>query len=166
MRPFYVSWCGRSANKSRDLASKLFGRGAADEAKQTPVDPNIRSLLSKPEIYASIKDLLSLPGVKTEVDKLSQLFPGTTLHNETFKLPRVRQEIDQASPYNVVHLASHGVFGSSSEDSFIMAHDQIITIDELEVLLSSESLKKQPDRIADLKCMPDRRRWWSFTAWN
>ncbi|MEE9424701.1 MAG: CHAT domain-containing protein, partial [Methylococcales bacterium] len=113
----------RSANKSRDLTSKLFGRGVADEAKQMHVDPNIRSLLNKPAIYASVKDLLSLPGVKTEVDKLSQLFSGTALHNETFKLPRVRQEIGQALPYNVVHLASHGVFGSSSDDSFIMAHD-------------------------------------------
>ncbi len=140
----------RSANKSRDLANKLFGRGAANDAKQTPVNPNIRSLLNKPAIYASVRDLLSLPGVKTEVDKLSQLFPGTALHNETFKLPRVRQEIGQALPYNVVHLASHGVFGSSSDDSFIMAHDQIITIDELEVLLSSENLKNDPIELLTL----------------
>jgi CHAT domain-containing protein len=140
----------RSANKSRDLASKLFGRGSTDEAKHTPVDSNIRGLLSQPAIYESVKDLLSLPGVKTEVDKLSQLFPGTALHNETFKLPRVRQEIDQLSPYNIVHLASHGVFGSSSEDSFIMAHDQIITIDQLEVLLSSESLKSNPIELLTL----------------
>ncbi|MEE9345432.1 MAG: CHAT domain-containing protein, partial [Methylococcales bacterium] len=68
----------------------------------------------------------------------------------TFKLPRVRQEIGQALPYNVVHLASHGVFGSSSDDSFIMAHDQIITIDELEVLLSSENLKNDPIELLTL----------------
>ncbi|MEE9345625.1 MAG: CHAT domain-containing protein [Methylococcales bacterium] len=140
----------RSENDRRDLARNIFGRGSVDGTKQPSVDPDMRNLLNQPEIYASVQSLLSLPGVKKEVDKLSQLFPGTTLHNETFKLSRVRQEIDQSSPYNVVHVASHGVFGSSSAESFILAHDQIITIDQLEVLLNSERLKNNPIELLTL----------------
>jgi len=49
-----------------------------------------------------------------------------------------------------VHIASHGVFGSDANSSFIMAHDQIINMNELEKILYSEKFKDKPVELITL----------------
>ena len=47
-------------------------------------------------------------------------------------------------PYSIVHMASHGEFGSSAKDTFILTHDSRITLDQLEAQLGGTAYRQQP----------------------
>ena len=91
----------------------------------------------------SIKRQYSLPGVADEMDKLSQQMPNTLLKNEDFTVVRFTQSLAKES-YSRVHIASHGVFGSTAKTSFILAFDDIITMDDLEKLLKTGKPAQSP----------------------
>jgi CHAT domain-containing protein len=44
----------------------------------------------------------------------------------------------------VVHVASHAVFSQRAETSFILAYDDLLTIDELQTLLRREEVQQNP----------------------
>lgn len=46
--------------------------------------------------------------------------PSTVLLDEEFALDRFRDEVT-GGDYRVVHVASHGYFGGTAEDSWLMA---------------------------------------------
>jgi CHAT domain-containing protein len=96
-----------------------------------------------------LKTRLALPGVKTEVDALTHITQGTTLLNEGFSIERFRNEAATGS-FRILHIASHGVFGGSSETSFIMAHDDVLTINDLQSLLHAERFQKHPIELLTL----------------
>ena len=96
-----------------------------------------------------LKTRLALPGVKTEVDALTNITHGTTLLNEGFSIERFRNEAESGS-FRILHIASHGVFGGSSETSFIMAHDDVLTINDLQSLLHAERFQKHPIELLTL----------------
>jgi CHAT domain-containing protein len=90
-----------------------------------------------------IKDVLSLPGVVTEINSLKPTLPGTVLLNESFTVEHFRQELLH-EPYAIVHIASHLIAGSNAQSSFIMAYDDIINFDQLDTLLRSGKFANQP----------------------
>lgn len=45
--------------------------------------------------------------------------------------------------YQIVHIASHGVFGGTADTSFVMAHDDVITMDNLQLFLRAGNMKSQ-----------------------
>ncbi len=47
-------------------------------------------------------------------------------------------------PYSIVHVASHGEFGSTVGDTFILTHDSRITLDQLEAQLGGTAYREQP----------------------
>lgn len=83
---------------------------------------------------ARLQQALALPGVRDEIRSLDELGLGTTLLDEAFSLAAFEQAL-ASGRYDTVHIASHGVFGGAAADTFIMAHDDIITIDRLQELL-------------------------------
>lgn len=92
------------------------------------------------------REALALPGVLQEVQQLQQLgerLPSDLLLNEAFTLEQFGQRF-ATGQYSVVHIASHGVFSSSAAESFLMAHDGLLTIDGLQQLLRSERLRRRP----------------------
>lgn len=137
----------RGGQTTRDLGLVLFQSSGADQ----PVlaKPISRALLKNPATMIKLKAMLALPGVEAEIEDLSKILPSTRLLNETYIKKRIEQEVQQ-SPFRIVHLATHGVFADSAADSFIMAHDQILTIDKLEGLLDSEIHKNQPIELLTL----------------
>lgn len=134
---------------TRDISDLLLTRNqtGAQYAALTP--EKIQELLEDPVILKKSQQVLALPGVENEINKLSNLLPSTNLLNENFVRQRLNEEILK-SPYRVVHIASHGVFGHSSDQSFIMTYDQILTIDQLENLLLSEKFSDFPIELLTL----------------
>lgn len=55
-----------------------------------------------------------------------------------------------AGDYRIVHIASHGVFGGSADASYIMAYDDVLTLDGLQSLLKSEEFRKNPIELLSL----------------
>lgn len=96
-----------------------------------------------------IRTQLEIEGVKSEMSRLASVLPSTTLLDDSFTKANLEKSLS-TSPYKVVHIASHGVFGSSAENSFIMAHDKIITMNELESILYADKFKDSPIELITL----------------
>lgn len=84
-----------------------------------------------------------LPGVKQEIAQIEHLFDSEILLNDSFteiNFNRTANEI----PFRIVHLATHGQFGSNEEDTFILTWDERINIDELNSLIRGDSKQLNP----------------------
>lgn len=103
-----------------------------------------------PHFVSKIKKQLTLPGVEKEINGIKQWQPGNTLlMNKAFTKDGFIRHVKQES-YSIVHIASHGMFGNTAGNSFIMAYDGIINIDQLDKLLSSDKFKQQPVELLTL----------------
>lgn len=96
-----------------------------------------------------LKRRLALPGVKEEIESLSRHFRGEVLLNESFTRDRFEQLVSSGE-YRVVHIASHGVFSGSAQRSFIMAYDDLLTMEALQNMLRAEGLRDQPIELLTL----------------
>jgi CHAT domain-containing protein len=80
----------------------------------------------------------ALPAVVSEVKALSQLIPSSTLLNQEFTVEALTKRI-QNSEADIIHLATHGQFSSRLEDTFLLAWDGQINVQELSSLLQKRS---------------------------
>ncbi|MFV0275606.1 MAG: CHAT domain-containing protein, partial [Parahaliea sp.] len=78
----------------------------------------------------SVQGFAALPSVDRELGALRQLLSATVLKNSAFTLDRVGQELSEGG-YSVVHFATHGQFGSSYDDSFLLTYDDKLLINDL-----------------------------------
>ena len=92
-----------------------------------------------------VKDKIfpALNNVPQELTKIQGVFPQTQkLLDENFTLQKVEQQLQSGFP--IVHLATHGVFSSDPNQTFIIAGDRsIITIEDLNTLLSKSSVRPE-----------------------
>ncbi|MEH2247776.1 CHAT domain-containing protein [Nostoc sp.] len=74
-----------------------------------------------------------LENVADEVNQVTKLFPGSKkLFNKQFTDESLKQELKQAI-YPIIHIATHGQFGTIPEDSFLVTgNNEKITITQLE----------------------------------
>nr|WP_245587509.1 CHAT domain-containing protein [Cylindrospermum stagnale] len=80
-----------------------------------------------------------LPNVKNELNQIQRLgIKTTTLFNKNFISTKLGKTIND-KPYRIVHLATHGKFSSKAKETFILAYDKRIYVDELDTLLKSRS---------------------------
>ena len=131
---------------SRNLSDR--GRGLRELVKRN--NGNVKQLMRSPEFISGIKEQLKLPGVKQEVNALSNQLEGSKLLlDHDFTLSRFQQEV-MAAPYPIVHIASHGIFGANAENSFLMTYDELLHINELERLLKFDKFQKNPVELLTL----------------
>jgi CHAT domain-containing protein len=89
------------------------------------------------------EDFSALPGEITELNNIQTEIPSKTLLNDSFTESNFNTEI-KASPYQIVHLATHGKFSSKPEDTFVLAWDDRINVTELNSLLRSNEKQAKP----------------------
>jgi CHAT domain-containing protein len=79
------------------------------------------------------EEFKALANVTDELNQVTKLFPGSKkLLNEQFTPQSLEQELKQAV-YPIIHIATHGQFGTIPEDSFLVTgNNQKITITQLE----------------------------------
>ncbi|MEN9897116.1 MAG: hypothetical protein RLZZ66_765 [Pseudomonadota bacterium] len=136
----------KQPENSRNLSEK--GRGLRELVRKN--NGNVAELMRSAEFIAGVKEQLKLPGVKQEVNALSQqLGVNKLLLDNSFTLAHFKEEV-MLSPYAIVHIASHGVFGSNAENSFLMSYDDLLHIDDLEMLLKSDKFEKEPIELLTL----------------
>lgn len=85
----------------------------------------------------------ALPEVKEEIAGIASLYAGTVLLDQTFQTDRFRRELG-LHPYTIVHVASHGEFGPSAQETFLLTHDGRITLDQLEAQLGGTAYRDHP----------------------
>ena len=105
------------------VAISLGGLKLPESPPKTQFKALIAGLSEKPKFPdpAPEKDQFGpLQFVGQEVDAIKASFPGAkVLLNDQFTSNSLQTEIN-TSPYNVIHLATHGQFGFSREDTFIL----------------------------------------------
>jgi CHAT domain-containing protein len=116
---------------------------AARIAEQQQKMREVHELLRNPIMVEKLQKLLSLPGVDSEIKQLAEQNHAHYLLNENFSLENFTEQL-KAQPYDILHIASHGFFGSTAGDSFIMTYDKILSLNQLEVLLNSDYFKRFP----------------------
>jgi CHAT domain-containing protein len=82
-------------------------------------------------ISKSVQGYVELPNVDREVTAVHEIAGGGELLNDSFTRARFEAEL-QRVPYNVVHIASHGQFGDDPSQTFVLAFDGQLTMDDLE----------------------------------
>jgi CHAT domain-containing protein len=75
-----------------------------------------------------------LPQVETETTNVQALTQGTRFLDRNFTIDRLQQEL-QKKDYGILHLATHGRFGSDAKNTFLVTHDGRITLDQIEAIL-------------------------------
>ncbi|NEO01323.1 MAG: CHAT domain-containing protein, partial [Moorea sp. SIO3I7] len=85
----------------------------------------------------------SLPGVKVELENIKGQIPSLILLNEFFTESNFNTEVNTSS-YEIVHLATHGVFSSVAEETFLLTWDDVINLNELNTLISADQKQENP----------------------
>ena len=84
----------------------------------------------------------SLEYVNQELEDIQNQTNSLVLRDDKFTQENLRAEIKTAN-YPIVHIATHGQFSSNLDDTFLLAWDNDITIEELEELLQNADPNKQ-----------------------
>jgi CHAT domain-containing protein/uncharacterized protein HemY len=87
----------------------------------------------------------ALPSVESEKQGILNLIPHAfTLLDQAFTKERLQTTIE-ASPFEIVHFATHGVFSTNQDETFILAANGRIKVTELDqVLRVREQIRRDP----------------------
>lgn len=96
-----------------------------------------------------LRDALTLPGVGQEMAAIAAIAPARQLLNQGFTVQGFSRAAESGR-YAVIHVASHGVFGGSADASYILAYDDLLTLDGLQSLLRADALRRNPVELLTL----------------
>jgi CHAT domain-containing protein len=78
----------------------------------------------------------ALPAVKLEVENIAAQIPTKVFLNQQFTHQALQEQIE-ATPFPVVHLATHGQFSSKAENTFLLTWNSRIKVKDLDQLLQT-----------------------------
>ncbi len=90
-------------------------------------------------------DISALPAVREEVEQVRSILSGIELLNDDFTYEAIAQTIN-SRPFSIVHFATHGKFNFQAKDTFILASDGPININQLRKLLKTRE-RSRPNPI-------------------
>ncbi len=97
----------------------------------------------------SVQGFPALPHVATELKNINETFGGQILQDKSFQLNNVQKELKQ-TPYNIVHIASHGQFKSEAQENFVLTFDSKLNMDSLEQLIGLSRYRNEPIELLTL----------------
>ncbi len=91
-----------------------------------------------------------LPSVVAELRDIKKIMNSRIiLNNKDFNTDNLTREF-KAREYTIVHMATHGVFGGTPQESFLLNYDSKLTMDGLENLISLGRFRKKPVELLTL----------------
>jgi len=106
-----------------------------------------QSNLDKTEVRALVLGLTvarppfaALDSVADEVEQVAKRLDGRILLDRDFTLDNFEDALGDDA-YSIVHMATHGRFGVDSDTTFLLAYDRKITIDNIDALLRSRTVR-------------------------
>lgn len=130
----------------REPSRGLSGRHTLRAIRSTPATLETDT---SGERTRALREALALPGVKDEVAAVGKILPGASMLDAAFTVEGFRREAE-GEPPQIIHIASHGVFGGAADTSYILAYDDILTLDGLQSLLKSDQFRKKPIELLTL----------------
>jgi CHAT domain-containing protein len=130
------------------------GSGFLIDRYATAIAPSLKLVEPKPlapgeatalvlGVSQSVQGYVDLPNVPREVSAVHAIEGGDVLLNDAFTRARFESEL-KSGRYNVVHIASHGQFGSDPSRTFVLAFDGRLTMDNLEADIKYASPRGNP----------------------
>ncbi|MEM6403775.1 MAG: CHAT domain-containing protein, partial [Cyanobacteria bacterium P01_D01_bin.116] len=87
----------------------------------------------------------SLPGIKFEFNLINKAgVSKKQLLNQEFTSTSLEKNVN-TTPFNILHLATHGVFSSQPENTYILAADGKINVTEFDILLRRRDESRSQD---------------------
>jgi CHAT domain-containing protein len=83
----------------------------------------------------------ALENVPEEITKVLEKIPGKKLLNNDFTIPKLEAELNQQT-YPIIHIATHGEFGTEAKDTFIVTGEKDISTNKHKTLNFNELEKK------------------------
>lgn len=91
----------------------------------------------------SVQDFPPLPGVPGELEAVKRIMGGKVLlQDRDYTLNNLTAEFKNKQ-YTVMHLATHGLFGGSPDETFLLTYDSRLTMDGLEQLIRSGMFREK-----------------------
>ncbi len=81
------------------------------------------------------KNLPALPYVNQEIERMETSFAANTFLGERFNSTNF-QKNTRNEKYNVIHIATHGKFGGTPEQTYLQAYQEKITLRQFEQILN------------------------------
>ena len=117
------------------------------ESYRIAVAPGLQLIDPKPLPRGQLKALVAglaqarqgfspLEYVELELEKIKSEIPSVVLLNQTFTSESLQDEIEQ-SEFPVIHIATHGQFGSSPDNTFVLTWSDRLNIQNLEEILET-----------------------------
>ncbi|MEO1131816.1 MAG: CHAT domain-containing protein, partial [Cyanobacteria bacterium J06639_1] len=72
--------------------------------------------------------------VSSELERIDSTIASRTLLDESFTSDTLSEQIAEL-PYPIIHLATHGQFSSNADDTFVLAWDKPIQVEDFDTLL-------------------------------
>ena len=91
----------------------------------------------------AVQGFIALPGVEVELARLGSALDSQPLLNQSFSVDQVTQQLAEGE-YSIVHLATHGYFDGDHANSFLLAHDDKITLDRLQATVGARKYSGAP----------------------
>ncbi|MBE9099885.1 CHAT domain-containing protein [Vacuolonema iberomarrocanum] len=88
-----------------------------------------------------VQGFFPLPWVEEELTQLQDIVSAQVILNDNFTTEEISERIREAS-FPIVHLATHGEFSSTVEDTFILTFNDRLDINELRELLQTAALDR------------------------
>ena len=89
-------------------------------------------------LTAGINQFPPLPYVQQELENLGELVDEKQFLNDQFSLRNFQQQVE-SSQSSLVHVATHGRFGGTTENTFLQAYQSQISLPDLEATLSAHN---------------------------
>ncbi|MEQ9553706.1 MAG: CHAT domain-containing protein [Coleofasciculus sp. G3-WIS-01] len=83
----------------------------------------------------------SLPNVAQEVAQIKTEIPSVVLLDQDFTRDALYKAIE-SSYFPIVHIATHGQFSSTAQDTFVLAWDEPIQVKQFDTILQSANLNR------------------------
>ncbi|PSN17055.1 hypothetical protein C7271_19735 [filamentous cyanobacterium CCP5] len=104
--------------------------------------PPRESVARRPNILAGAiteahQGFPALPGVARELESISSTFPTSVFINERFTASTLQKEVNQ-NDFPILHLATHGQFSSSLDQTFLIGWDEPLRIQDFQVLVREQ----------------------------
>jgi CHAT domain-containing protein len=94
-------------------------------------------------VTESVQGYPTLEHVDGELRSIHKLFGGELLLNADFRHERLEQALT-ARRYRIAHIASHGEFAGNVAQSFVLAYDRKISMDELSRFIGYNRFRDDP----------------------
>jgi CHAT domain-containing protein len=127
--------------------------GVATVPGVTLTDPE-KTRLSDPRVLlAGLSEaregFMPLPAVPEELRSIQSLMGGRVLLNGDYTLDNLKDAF-QGTDYAVIHLATHGEFGGSSDATFLLTAEGRLTMDRLERFIHLGRFRENPVELLTL----------------